>query len=32
MRALGYEVLKSIGIAFIDKKKVKIKGSEVVFC
>jgi hypothetical protein len=31
MKALGYEVLKSRGIAFIDEKKVKFKGSEVGF-
>jgi hypothetical protein len=29
MNALGYQVLKGRGIAFIDDKKVKIKGSEV---
>lgn len=29
MRSLGYQVLKGRGIAFIDDKKVKIKGSEV---
>lgn len=31
MKALGYQVLKSRGIAFIDDKKVKTKGSEVGF-
>ena len=31
MKALGYQVLKGRGIAFIDDKKVKIKGSEVGF-
>ena len=31
MKALGYQVLKGRGISFIDKKKVKIKGSEVGF-
>ncbi|SEW27405.1 relaxase/mobilization nuclease domain-containing protein [Chitinophaga arvensicola] len=31
MKELGYTVLKSRGIAFIDSKKVKIKGSEVGF-
>ena len=31
MEALGYQVLKDRGIAFIDDKKVKIKGSEVGF-
>lgn len=31
MKAHGYQVLKGRGIAFIDKKKVKIKGSEVEF-
>lgn len=31
MKALGYETLKIRGIAFIDEKKVKIKGSEVGF-
>jgi len=31
MEALGYQVLKGRGISFIDKKKVKIKGSEVGF-
>jgi hypothetical protein len=31
MKALGYQVLKSRGIAFIDDKKVRIKGSEVGF-
>lgn len=31
MNALGYQVLKGRGISFIDKKKVKIKGSEVGF-
>lgn len=31
MRDLGYQVLKSRGISFIDDKKVKIKGSEVGF-
>ncbi|OQP65855.1 relaxase [Niastella vici] len=29
MNSLGYQVLKGRGIAFIDNKKVKIKGSEV---
>lgn len=29
MNALGYQVLKGRGIAFVDDKKVKIKGSEV---
>jgi len=29
MKSLGYVVLKARGIAFIDDKKVKIKGSEV---
>lgn len=29
MKSLGYQVLKGRGIAFIDKKKVRIKGSEV---
>jgi hypothetical protein len=29
MKSLGYQVLKGRGIAFIDNKKVKIKGSEV---
>jgi hypothetical protein len=29
MKSLGYQVLKGRGIAFIDDKKVKIKGSEV---
>ena len=31
MKSLGYQVLKGRGIAFIDGKKVKIKGSEVGF-
>ena len=31
MKVLGYQVLKARGIAFIDDKKVKIKGSEVGF-
>ena len=31
MKALGYQVSKARGIAFIDDKKVKIKGSEVGF-
>ncbi|WP_428228623.1 relaxase/mobilization nuclease domain-containing protein [Flavobacterium sp.] len=31
MQNLGYKVLKSRGISFIDDKKVKIKGSEVGF-
>src|SRR5688500_1918546 len=31
MRSLGYQVLKSRGISFIDNKKVKIKGSDVGF-
>jgi DNA-binding transcriptional MerR regulator len=31
MKSLGYAVLKGRGIAFIDDKKVKIKGSEVGF-
>lgn len=31
MKALGYQVLKGRGIAFIDDKKVRIKGSEVGF-
>lgn len=31
MKELGYTVLKGRGIAFIDSKKVKIKGSEVRF-
>ncbi len=31
MKALGYDVLKARGIAFVDEKKVKIKGSEVGF-
>jgi hypothetical protein len=31
MIELGYKVLKSRGISFIDDKKVKIKGSEVGF-
>jgi len=31
MKELGYKVLKSRGISFIDDKKVKIKGSEVSF-
>jgi hypothetical protein len=31
MESLGYQVLKARGIAFIDDKKVKIKGSEVGF-
>ncbi|MEO7485481.1 MAG: relaxase/mobilization nuclease domain-containing protein [Ferruginibacter sp.] len=31
MKAQGYQVLKGRGIAFIDEKKVKIKGSEVGF-
>ncbi|MBO9200231.1 MULTISPECIES: relaxase/mobilization nuclease domain-containing protein [Niastella] len=29
MKSLGYQVLKGRGIAFIDDKKVKLKGSEV---
>lgn len=31
MRMLGYKILKGRGIAFIDDKKVRIKGSEVGF-
>jgi hypothetical protein len=31
MKALGYQVIKGRGIAFIDNKKVYIKGSEVGF-
>jgi hypothetical protein len=31
MKALGYQVLKARGIAFIDDKQVRIKGSEVGF-
>ncbi|CAN5316024.1 hypothetical protein BH11BAC5_BH11BAC5_36560 [soil metagenome] len=31
MKAQGYQVLRGRGIAFIDEKKVKIKGSEVGF-
>ncbi|MEI9954788.1 MAG: hypothetical protein WDM90_00390 [Ferruginibacter sp.] len=31
MKLLGYQVLKARGIAFIDDKNVKIKGSEVGF-
>ncbi|WP_142683858.1 hypothetical protein [Chitinophaga polysaccharea] len=31
MKELGYIVLKGRGIAFIDNKKVRIKGSEVGF-
>ena len=31
MKSLGYQVLKGRGIAFIDDKKVKMKGSEVGF-
>ncbi|TRW25970.1 relaxase [Flavobacterium zepuense] len=31
MKELGYKVLKSRGISFIDDRKVKIKGSEVGF-
>ncbi len=31
MKALGYQVLKGRGVAFIDDKKVKIKGSEAGF-
>lgn len=31
MEALGYQIIKGRGIAFIDDKKVKIKGSEVGF-
>lgn len=31
MKGLGYELIKGRGIAFIDEKKVKIKGSEVGF-
>jgi ribosomal protein L31E len=31
MKALGYQVLKGRGIAFIDDKKVKTKGSEAGF-
>ncbi|WP_127125414.1 relaxase/mobilization nuclease domain-containing protein [Pseudoflavitalea rhizosphaerae] len=31
MQELGYKVIKGRGISFIDKKKVKIKGSEVGF-
>jgi hypothetical protein len=31
MRSLGYQVLKSRGISFIDNKKVKTKGSDVGF-
>lgn len=31
MQALGYMVIKGRGIAFVDNKKVKIKGSEVGF-
>lgn len=29
MQAKGYQIIKGRGIAFIDDKKVKIKGSEV---
>lgn len=29
MKALGYQVIKARGIAFVDEKKVRIKGSEV---
>lgn len=29
MKALGYKVIKARGIAFIDDKKVKVKGSDV---
>jgi len=29
MKAKGYQVIKGRGISFIDKKKVKVKGSEV---
>lgn len=29
MKLLGYDIIKGRGIAFIDKKNVKIKGSEV---
>lgn len=31
MKELGYKVIKSRGISFIDDKKVKVKGSEVGF-
>lgn len=31
MKALGYQVIKGRGIAFIDDKKVRTKGSEVGF-
>lgn len=31
MEGLGYRVMKGRGIAFIDKKNVKIKGSEIGF-
>ncbi|MDQ2720450.1 MAG: relaxase/mobilization nuclease domain-containing protein [Bacteroidota bacterium] len=31
MRDNGYEILKARGISFIDKEKVKVKGSEVNF-
>ncbi|GAA0564407.1 relaxase/mobilization nuclease-like protein [Chitinophaga japonensis] len=31
MQALGYQVIKGRGIAFVDNKKVRIKGSEVGF-
>lgn len=31
MKLLGYDIIKGRGIAFVDKKKVKIKGSEVGF-
>ncbi len=31
MKSLGYEVMKGRGIAFIDQKKVRIKGSDAGF-
>jgi hypothetical protein len=31
MKAKGYQVIKGRGISFIDRKKVKVKGSEVNF-
>lgn len=31
MQRLGYQVIKGRGIAFVDEKKVRIKGSEVGF-
>lgn len=31
MKALGYQIIKGRGIAFIDEKKVRIKGSEAGF-